>query len=192
MRSRYVAVAAVVATSVLLAGGFAVSSASESQEPTTTAAVDAAIPMGSPPEGDTASLNLAQIAAGTPATQTLTRLVLFAGLLPTVRDGGPFTVFAPVDDAFAAVDPATLRSLANDPEKLASILTLHVVPGALTTDDLRAANGTSLTTVAGGKLRVEVVGDKITVGGATIAVPDIIASNGVVHAVDTVITAPNG
>lgn len=141
---------------------------------------------------NTESLNIAQIAAGTPVTQHLTRLVLLAGLLPTLRDGGPFTVFAPVDDAFAAVDPDTLRSVAHDPAQLASVLTLHVVPGEYPADGLRSAAGTSLTTVQGGKLLVEVDGDDLIVGGATVAVPDIEASNGIVHAVDTVITAPNG
>jgi uncharacterized surface protein with fasciclin (FAS1) repeats len=141
---------------------------------------------------NTESLNIAQIAAGTPVTQQLTRLVLLAGLLPTVRDGGPFTVFAPVDDACAAVDPDTLRAVAHDPAQLASVLTLHVVPGEYPADGLRSVAGTSLTTVQGGELLVEVDGDDLIVGGATVAVPDIEASNGIIHAVDTVITAPNG
>ncbi len=150
-------------------------------------------PMGSPVNLDsTSELNLAEIAAGVPQTQTLTRLVLQAGLLPTVRDGGPFTVFAPVEDAFAAIDPDALRSIVHDKEQLTQVLTLHVVPGTYTSDDLVAMAGSTLTTVQGGELLIEVDGDEITVGGATVAVPDITATNGVIHAVDTVITSPNG
>lgn len=150
------------------------------------------VPMGTPIDlENTAELNLAEIAAGLSETQTLTRLVLQAGLLPTVRDGGPFTVFAPVEAAFAAVDPNTLLRLSQDQAQLVEVLTLHVVPGTLTLDDLKAANGTTLTTVQGGGLLVEVVGDEVTVGGAVVAVPDIPASNGIVHAVGSVITAPS-
>jgi len=163
---------------------------------TTTVAVKKAsgTAMGSPPAGDTSKLNIAQIAAGTPDVSTLTRLVILAGLLPTVATGGPFTVFAPANDAFAKVDPATLATVKGDTKTLQSVLTLHVVPGKLTTDDLKkaAAAGTSLTTVNGGKLKVEVKGEDIYVGGAKIIIPDIPASNGVVQVVDSVITAPNG
>ena len=148
--------------------------------------------MGSPPAGDTGALNIAQIAAGTPATQTVTRLVIQAGLVPTLATGGPFTVFAPVDDAFNAIDAATLRGLSADTAALTKVLTLHVVPGTYTTEQLRGLSGTSLTTAQGGKLLVEAKGDDLYVGGAKIAVPDITASNGVVHAVDTVILQPNG
>ena len=148
--------------------------------------------MGTPPEGDSETYNIAQIAAGTPATQTVTRLAIQAGLVGTLATGGPFTVFAPSDEAFAAVDPAALRNLSADPAALADVLTRHVVPGTLTSADLRAANGTSLTTVQGGRLLVEAKGDTVYVGGARVAVADVTASNGVVHVVDTVILEPNG
>jgi uncharacterized surface protein with fasciclin (FAS1) repeats len=101
-------------------------------------------------------------------------------------------VFAPSDEAFAAVDPAALRDLSADPAALASVLTLHVVPGVYTSADLRAANGTSLTTAQGGKLLVQAKGDAVYVGGAKVAVPDVTASNGVVHVVESVILEPNG
>lgn len=150
------------------------------------------IPMGSPVGESTKDLNITQIAAGTEQTQDLTRAVLQAGLLTTLRDGGPFTVFAPVDAAFAEIDPATLRSVVQDQAALADLLTLHVVPGKITSENLAKANGKSLTTVQGGKLKVVVKGEDITVGGAKVAVPDIMASNGVVHAVDTVILKADG
>lgn len=148
--------------------------------------------MGTPPSGDTADLNIAQIAAGTPETQTLTRLVLQAGLLPVVRDGGPFTVFAPVDAAFAELPAGALAALSADTPQLTTVLTGHVVPGTYTADDLVAMDGQTLETAAGTRLLVEVSGDEIQVGGATIAVEDITASNGVVHAIGSVILEPNG
>jgi uncharacterized surface protein with fasciclin (FAS1) repeats len=118
--------------------------------------------------------------------------VIEAGLVPTLATGGPFTVFAPVDDAFSAIDAATLRGLSADTAALTKVLTLHVVPGTYTTEQLRSLSGTSLTTAQGGALLVEAKGEDVYVGGSKIAVPDIMASNGVVHAVDTVILQPNG
>jgi len=151
----------------------------------------AQIPMASPPK-DTAKENIARIAAGTEATQTVTRLVIQAGLVGTLQSPGPFTVFAPVNEAFAAVPADALQSVADDLPTLTKVLTLHVVPGTYTSADLKKLNGQSLTTAEGGKLLVEVQGKNIVVGGAKVAVPDITASNGVVHAVDTVILQPNG
>ncbi len=161
---------------------------------TTAAPADPAVvpPMGSPPAGDTKDLNIAQIAAGTPATQEVTRLVLFAGLAGTLVSPGPFKVFAPTDEAFAKVDPDALRTVQQDIPQLTTVLTQHVVPGTYTTEELRKAVGTSLTTAAGTKLLVEVKGNDVYVGGAKIALPDIPASNGVVQVVDTVILQPNG
>jgi uncharacterized surface protein with fasciclin (FAS1) repeats len=150
----------------------------------------AQVAMASAPK-DTSTENIARIAAGTEATQTVTRLVIQAGLVSTLTSPGPFTVFAPVNDAFAAVPPAALQSVASDVPTLTKVLTLHVVPGTYTTADLQKMDGQSLTTAEGGKLLVQVKGKDVVVGGAKIAVPDITASNGVVHAVDTVILKPS-
>lgn len=143
------------------------------------------------PLKDTAKDNIARIAAGTEATQTVTRLAIQAGLVGTLQSAGPLTVFAPVNEAFAAVPADALQSVASDLPTLTKVLTLHVVPGTYTTSDLKQLAGSSLTTAQGGKLLVEVKGKDLYVGGAKIAVPDIAASNGVVHAVDTVILQPN-
>jgi uncharacterized surface protein with fasciclin (FAS1) repeats len=152
----------------------------------------AVLPMGSPPEGDTSELNIAQIAAGTSAVTTLTQLVVKSGLVATLRDGGPFTVFAPVNDAFAALPPETLISVTEDNATLTQVLTLHVVPGTYKSTDLMDLDGQTLTTVEGGKLLVEMDGDDVIVGGAKVISPDIEASNGMIHAVDSVIASPNG
>jgi uncharacterized surface protein with fasciclin (FAS1) repeats len=201
MKPKQVLVAAVLVPLVLFAAvGCSSDSSSSAKDKTTTTAkattttaapAVAGTAMGSAPTGDTRLLNITQIAAGTAPVSTVTRLVIYAGLLPTLRDGGPFTVFAPVNDAFAKVDPATLQSVVGDVKTLQSILTLHVVPGELTVKDLKAKDGQSLTTVNGGNLKVEVKGEDVYVGGAKIIIPDIAAKNGIVQVVDTVITAPN-
>jgi uncharacterized surface protein with fasciclin (FAS1) repeats len=174
----------------------AVAGATDAAVTETTVAADPKMPltMGTPPgpETDTATLNITQIAAGTAAVTTLTQLVVKSGLLLTLRDGGPFTVFAPVNEAFAALPPETLTAVVEDNATLTKVLTLHVVPGVYKTTDLMDLDGQTLTTVEGGKLLVQMDGDNIVVGGATIVVPDIMASNGVVQAVDSVIAKANG
>jgi uncharacterized surface protein with fasciclin (FAS1) repeats len=154
----------------------------------------AVLPMGTPPaaDADTAELNITQIAAGTAAVTTLTQLVVKAGLLPVLRDGGPFTVFAPVNDAFSAIPFETYISVVEDNPTLTKVLTLHVVPGTYSSTDLMDLDGQTLTTVEGGKLLVQMDGDDVVVGGAKVVAPDIAASNGVIHAVDSVIVQPNG
>jgi uncharacterized surface protein with fasciclin (FAS1) repeats len=162
----------------------------------TDAAADprAVLTMGTPPgpDTDTADLNITQIAAGTAAVTTLTQLVVKSGLLVTLRDGGPFTVFAPVNEAFDALPFETYISVVEDNATLTTVLTLHVVPGVYKSTDLMDLAGQTLTTVQGGKLLVEMDGDDIVVGGAKVVAPDIMASNGVVHAVDSVIAKANG
>jgi uncharacterized surface protein with fasciclin (FAS1) repeats len=162
----------------------------------TDAAADprAVLTMGTPPgpDTDTADLNITQIAAGTAAVTTLTQLVVKSGLLVTLRDGGPFTVFAPVNEAFDALPFETYISVVEDNPTLTTVLTLHVVPGVYKSTDLMDLAGQTLTTVQGGKLLVEMDGDDVVVGGAKVVAPDIMASNGVVHAVDSVIAKANG
>ena len=138
-----------------------------------------------------AASDIVDTAVGAGQFKTLVAAVQAAGLESTLRGAGPFTVFAPVNDAFAAVPPAALQSVASVIPTLTKVLTLHVVPGSYTTADLKKLDGQSLATAEGGKLLVQVKGKDVIVGGAKIAVPDIKASNGVVHAVDTVILAPN-
>lgn len=174
----------------------AAAGATEAAATETTVAADpaAVLTMGTPPgpDTDTATLNITQIAAGTAAVTTLTQLVVKSGLLVTLRDGGPFTVFAPVNEAFAALPPETLTAVVEDNATLTTVLTLHVVPGTYTSTDLMDLDGQTLTTVQGGKLLVQMDGDDVIVGGAKVVAPDIMASNGVIHAVDSVIAKANG
>ena len=137
--------------------------------------------------------NIVEIAAGNPDFSTLVDLVKKAGLAEALSGPGPFTVFAPTNEAFAKVDKATLDALAADPTgKLADVLKLHVVSGKIMAADAVKAAGTSVPTLNGGSLKVEVDNGTVIVGGAKVVKPDIEASNGVIHVIDSVITAPNG
>ena len=126
------------------------------------------------------------VAAGAADFSTLTSLLQSAGLIETLQGDGPFTVFAPTNAAFDKVDPATLAALQADAEALKRVLTYHVVPGTLRADDL--ASG-ALATVDGADLDVQVAGGSgvITINGAEVTKADIPATNGVIHAIDTVL-----
>jgi uncharacterized surface protein with fasciclin (FAS1) repeats len=115
---------------------------------------------------------------------TLVAAVTAAGLAETLSGEGPFTVFAPTDDAFAALPEGTVEGLLNDIPTLTSILTYHVVPGAVMSGDL--TDGMMPATVNGQTVTIG-VGDAVTVDGATVILADIEASNGVIHVIDQVI-----
>ena len=106
------------------------------------------------------------------------------GLVETLKSPGPFTVFAPNDDAFAKLSPATMKTLLENLPQLARILTYHVVPGKLTKDDL-AKLGT-VTSVEGSPIKIN-CDDGFEVKNATVLAADIFADNGVIHVIDTVI-----
>ena len=122
------------------------------------------------------------VAAG--SFDTLVAAVQAAGLAETLKGDGPFTVFAPTDDAFAKLPEGTVEALLDDPEQLSAILTYHVVAGKLMAADVVAAD--SLQTVQGGELDVD-TSDGARIGGAAIVQTDITTSNGVIHVIDTVL-----
>ncbi|MDA8585224.1 fasciclin domain-containing protein [Rhodobacteraceae bacterium] len=115
---------------------------------------------------------------------TLVAAVQAAGLVDTLKGEGPFTVFAPTDEAFAALPAGTVEGLLADPETLATILTLHVVPGKVMSTDL--SNGMTATTVNGADVTIMTEGG-VTVNGANVVAADVDASNGVIHVIDKVI-----
>ncbi len=118
--------------------------------------------------------------------ETLVAAVDAAGLVETLKGEGPFTVFAPTDEAFAALPEGTLDELLMDEnsDQLTSILTYHVVPGAVMSGDLE--NGMEVETVQGETLTIMTEGG-VTVNGATVTTADIKASNGVIHVIDAVL-----
>jgi uncharacterized surface protein with fasciclin (FAS1) repeats len=130
---------------------------------------------------------VADTLAATPQLSTLNRLVQEAGLGSTLQGPGPFTVFAPTDEAFKGVPAATLQALAQDPDRLKKVLSYHVVPGALMGADVR--NG-PVKSVQGANLALSRSGSFVTVEDAVVTTPDVMASNGVVHVVDKVLMPP--
>jgi uncharacterized surface protein with fasciclin (FAS1) repeats len=119
---------------------------------------------------------------------TLLQAAEVAGLVDTLAGEGPYTVFAPSDDAFAAVDQETLDGLLADPDALADVLLYHVVPGEYMAADVVTLE--SATTAQGADLPITVDGDTVMVGDATVTATDIQASNGVIHVIDTVLLPP--
>jgi uncharacterized surface protein with fasciclin (FAS1) repeats len=122
-------------------------------------------------------------AAGT--FTTLAKAIDAAGLVGTLKGEGPFTVFAPTDEAFAKLPEGTLESLLADKEKLAAILTYHVVPGKISSEDV--AQLPMAKTVNGQDVKITTADGKVMVGNATVTQADVPASNGVIHVIDTVL-----
>jgi len=120
---------------------------------------------------------------------TLLTAVEAAGLVETLQGDGPYTVFAPTDEAFAALPEGTLDGLLADTEALSQVLLYHVVPGEVMASDVVELE--SATTVQGEDIAITVDGDSVKVNGATVVSTDIVASNGVIHVIDQVILPPS-
>lgn len=143
--------------------------------------------------------NIVALAQANPDVSTLVSAVTAAGLGQTLSGTGPFTVIAPTNAAFAKVDKATLDGLMKpeSKDKLGGILKYHVISGNIKSGDLAKqiadGNGTAtIKTLNGGSLKASMDGDKIVLtdakgGKATVTAPDMVASNGTVHVVDTVL-----
>ena len=125
------------------------------------------------------------VAAG--SFTTLVAAVQAAGLVETLKGAGPFTVFAPSDDAFAALPAGTVDELVKpeNKEKLTAILLLHVLPGAIKSTDV-AGKQLDATTAGGNTVHVDGT-DGVTVDGAKVVTADIACSNGIIHVIDAVI-----
>ncbi len=132
---------------------------------------------------------IVDIAAGAPDFSTLVAAAQAAGLVDTLNGEGPFTVFAPTDEAFAALPEGLVDALLLPENKdvLTKILTYHVVPGTVMAADI--ADG-DVATVEGQNVTLSTA-DGVTVNGATVVQADIVASNGVVHVIDAVIVPPD-
>ena len=127
---------------------------------------------------------IAETAAANPQLSTLTKLLQDAGLTDTLRGAGPYTVFAPTDEAFKAVPAATMAALAADKARLKAVLTYHVVPGSLTSAELK--NG-PVKTVQGSDMALYKSGTFLTADEAVVTTPDVRATNGVIQIVDKVL-----
>ena len=130
--------------------------------------------------------DIVAVASGAGSFKTLVAAVKAAGLVETLQGKGPFTVFAPTDEAFAKLPEGTLESLLKpeNKEKLASILTYHVVPGKVMAADVKTMKA---KTVNGKELSIKVEDGKVTVDNAKVVKTDVAAKNGVIHVIDTVV-----
>lgn len=141
------------------------------------------------PAGEAADLNpdqnIVEIAAEAGSFNTLVEAVKAADLVETLAGDGPFTVFAPTDEAFAQIPTETLQALLADKEALSSVLTYHVVPGKVMAEEV--VNLTSARTANGQEIQIKSWGGKVMVNDATIITTDIEATNGVIHVIDKVI-----
>jgi transforming growth factor-beta-induced protein len=140
------------------------------------------------PEPTEAPQTIVDIAAADERFSTLVTAVQAAGLVETLQSEGPFTVFAPTNDAFAQLPEGALDELLANPAQLEQVLLYHVVPGKVMASDVVSL--TSAETAPGIPVSITVDGDVVTVGGAQVTITDIEASNGVIHVIDSVILPP--
>jgi uncharacterized surface protein with fasciclin (FAS1) repeats len=140
---------------------------------------------------DAASQNIVELAASNEDLSTLVDAVTAADLVETLEGDGPFTVFAPTNEAFDALPPDELQRLLKpaNQDELANILTYHVVDGDVMAADL--SDGQMVETLQGEKLKVTINGDKVKINDATVVQADVEASNGVVHVIDAVLIPKN-
>ena len=132
-------------------------------------------------------VSVADTVAATPQLSTLNDLIAKAGLAGMLKEAGPFTVFAPTNEAFAKVPAKTMSELATDPTKLKAVLAYHVVPGKIMAADVKNGN---VKTANGANAALSKSGEFVTVEDAVVEHADIMATNGVVHMVDSVLMPP--
>jgi len=148
-----------------------------SDKPTTT----------TPTPTATATVDIVDTAVAAGTFKTLVAAVEAGGLVDTLKGPGPFTVFAPTDDAFAKLPAGTVEALLADKAKLVAVLTYHVVAGKVSSADV--AGMTEAATVQGGKVKID-ASSGVKINDATVITADIAASNGVIHVIDTVLLPP--
>jgi uncharacterized surface protein with fasciclin (FAS1) repeats len=133
-------------------------------------------------------MNIVGVASAAGNFSTLVTAIQAAGLEETLSSKGPFTVFAPTDEAFAALPEGTLDSLLKDKEALTKVLTYHVASGEYMAADV--VEMSSITTLEGSTLPVNTTDGGVKVGDANVTATDIKASNGVIHVIDKVLIPP--
>jgi uncharacterized surface protein with fasciclin (FAS1) repeats len=128
--------------------------------------------------------DIVDTAVGAGSFNTLVKAIQVAGLVDTLKGTGPFTVFAPTDEAFAKLPAGTLDGLLKDKAALTKVLTYHVVPGKVMAADIKPGEA---KTVQGQSVKLSVMGGKVMVDDANVVTADVAASNGVIHVIDKVI-----
>lgn len=177
-RTTLAAVVAVTALTLAACGGSSDETAAETAE---TTSEEMAVE-------ETGAGTVVDVASSTEGFSTLVAAVGAADLVDTLNSEGPFTVFAPTDDAFAALPPGVLDALLlpENKDTLTEILTYHVVPGAVMAADVTDGD---VATVEGQTVTLSTA-DGVTINGATVIQADVVADNGVIHVIDAVILPP--
>lgn len=177
-RTTLAAVVAVTALTLAACGGSSDETAAETAE---TTSEEMAVE-------ETGAGTVVDVASSTEGFSTLVAAVGAADLVDTLNSEGPFTVFAPTDDAFAALPPGVLDALLlpENKDTLTKILTYHVVPGAVMAADVTDGD---VATVEGQTVSLSTA-DGVTINGATVIQADVVADNGVIHVIDAVILPP--
>ncbi len=174
---------AALAVSTLVLAACSTDSSETTAAPTTEAPATTMAPATTE-----APMTIVDVASAAGGFTTLLAAAEAAGLVETLMGDGPFTVFAPTDEAFAALPEGTLDSLLADPEALKQILLYHVVSGSVLAADVVGLD--TATSVEGSEIDITVDGDMVMVNEANVITTDIIASNGVIHVIDAVILPP--
>ncbi len=175
-----------VAAAALFLGACAAPTAAPTMAPEPTAAPTMAPEPTPMPEAKT----IVDIAVEDGRFTTLVAALQAADLADTLAGDGPFTVFAPTDDAFAALPAGTVEALLADIPQLTDILLYHVVSGNVMAADVVALD--SAETLLGQSVTVSLDGDMVKINEATVVITDIVASNGVIHVIDAVLLPPAG
>lgn len=175
-------IAAIGISTFLVAGVAACSSDSDSNADKPTTTTEAV-------KDEKCDGTVVDVAVGNADFSTLVTAVQEAGLVDTLNGEGPFTVFAPTNEAFAKIPAADLEAILADKAKLTSILTYHVVPGKVMAADLKPGEQ-AVTTVEGSEAAVIVTDAGVTYAGANVVATDVDACNGVIHVIDAVVIPP--
>jgi uncharacterized surface protein with fasciclin (FAS1) repeats len=174
-----------IAVAMLAFGLIAAACGGDDAESTTTVA-----PTTTMAEEMTEAGTIVEVASDAGAFSTLLTAAEAAGLVDTLNSEGPYTVFAPTDEAFAALPEGTLEALLADPAALADILLYHVVPGEVFAADVVGLD--SATSAQGEAITITINGETVTLNGsANVVTTDVDASNGVIHIIDAVILPPS-
>jgi uncharacterized surface protein with fasciclin (FAS1) repeats len=144
---------------------------------------------GSTQGGEKSGKDIVDTAVGAGQFKTLVTAVKAADLVDTLKGKGPFTVFAPTDEAFAKIPQEKLEALLKDKKALTAVLTYHVVPGKVMAADVVKLD--SAKTVQGQSVNIVAQDGKVTINGANVLKTDIVCGNGVIHVIDTVILPPS-
>ncbi|WP_394755991.1 fasciclin domain-containing protein [Rhodoferax sp.] len=131
--------------------------------------------------------SVAETLAQNPSLSTMNGLITQVGLTATLQGAGPFTVFAPSNEAFKLVPTNTMNDLAKHPEKLKDVLAFHVIAGKLAASDVK---NRSVKALNGGEVALSKAGDFVTIESAMVEQSDIQANNGVIHIIDSVLFPP--